>query len=102
MMRHSSPRTRWVHWAVLSGILCACVPAPVPVRYLNAAHPQYGNEEYLSDLAQCRNENSTVVVSILYYAVLPAAVGMDEGKADGCMSRHGWQPAPASVSWMWW
>jgi hypothetical protein len=97
-MRHSSPRSRWAHLAILSGVLCACVP--LPERYLNSAHPQYGNEEYISDLARCRNENSTVVVSILGYALLPATVGANEVKAEGCMSRHGWEPAPSSVfSW---
>jgi len=83
--------------AILSGVLCACTP--LPTRYLNSVHPQYGNEEYLSNLAQCRNENSTVVVSILDYALLPATVGVNEVKADGCMSRHGWEPASSSVSW---
>jgi hypothetical protein len=98
MMRHSSPRTRWAHLAILSGVLCACVP--VPERYLNSGHPQYGNEEYMSDLEQCRKESTTTVVSILNYALLPAAVGVNEVKADGCMSRHGWVPAPTSISWM--
>ena len=95
MLRHSNPRSRWARLALLSGVLSAC--APLPERYLNSVHPQYGNEEYRSDLAQCRNENSTVVVSILYYSVLPATVGVNEAKADGCMSRHGWEPAPTSV-----
>jgi hypothetical protein len=96
-MRHSSSRSRWAHLAILSGVICACVP--LPERYLNSAHSRYGNEEYISDLAQCRNENSTVVVSILDDALLPATVGVNEVKADGCMSRHGWEPAPSSVSW---
>jgi len=94
-MSHSSPRSRWAYLAILSSALCAC--APLPERYLNSVHPQYGNGEYLSNLAQCRNENSTVVVSILYYSVLQATVGVNEVKADGCMSRHGWEPAPTSV-----
>jgi hypothetical protein len=97
MMRHISPRYRRAHLAILSGVICACVP--LPERYLNSAHPQYGNEEYIFDLAQCRNENSTVVVSILDYALLPATVGVNEVKAEGCMSRHGWEAAPSSVSW---
>jgi hypothetical protein len=81
--------------AILLGALCACVP--LPERYMNSVHPQYANEEYMSDLTQCRNENSTAVVSTLGYTVLSAAVGVNEVKADGCMSRRGWEPAPISV-----
>jgi hypothetical protein len=94
-MSHSSPRSRWAYLAMLSSALCAC--APLPERYLNSVHPQYGTGEYLSNLAQCRNENSTVVVNILDYALLPATVGVEEVKADGCMARHGWELAPPSV-----
>ena len=97
MIRDSSLRYRWTRLAVLAGVLCAC--APLPQRYLNSANPRYGVTEYMSDLSECRIENSTAVVIIVDYAVQPAA-GVDEVKTDGCMSRRGWQPAPNSVSWL--
>jgi hypothetical protein len=99
MMGHSNSQSRWAYLAILiSGTLYACAPLP-PERYLNSVHSQYGNGEYLSDLAQCRNENSTVVVSVLDYTLLPATVGVEEVKANGCMARHGWESASPAVFW---
>ncbi len=85
--------------AVLSG-LCAC--APLPQHYVNSVHPEYGLPAYMSDLGQCRDLSSTQVVSTLtdYYYDYPSrsAVAVDHVKANGCMTRRGWEPAPTSVS----
>jgi hypothetical protein len=93
-MHHRSLLPRWSHLAVFIFVLCACSP---PSRYENASHPNYGAAEYSANLAQCRNRSVTVVVSTQgYYA--QSGVGVDEVKANACMSAQGWQQAPPSVS----
>jgi hypothetical protein len=72
--------------AILLGALCACTAT----QYRNAAHPEYGDAQYKTDLAQCRRENSTVVTSQGYD--LQTKVQVDDAKAGACMTARGWQP----------
>jgi hypothetical protein len=71
---------------LLSGVLCACRSA----HYQNATHPNYGDTEYRVDLAQCRRENSTVVITQGYDQQID--VKIDEPKVSACLAAHGWQP----------
>ena len=95
-MRHSSLRYRLAYSAVLSSLLFACTPPPQ--RYSNAAHPQYGDAEFLADLTQCRNQSATAVVTTTDY-MTRSYVRVDETRADGCMTRHGWEPVSTANSW---
>ncbi len=67
------------------GALCACSSA----HYQNVNHPDYGDAQYRTDLADCRRQNSTVV-SIQGYDV-QSQVTTDEAKVGACMSQRGWQ-----------
>jgi hypothetical protein len=71
--------------AMALGILCACSSA----RHQNVDHPNYGDLEYRTDLAECRKLHSTVV-SIQGYDV-QSQVTTDEAKVATCMTEHGWQ-----------
>ena len=71
--------------ALVFGALCACSSA----QYRNAAHPDYGDAQHGTDLAQCRRDNSTVVTTQGYD--LQTKVQVDEAKADACMTALGWQ-----------
>ena len=81
--------------AALSG-LYGC--APLPERYLNSVHPEYGAAQFVADLGRCRDGASTEVVTTLgaYYPP-QSAVEVDEANVVGCMARHGWRSAPPSV-----
>jgi hypothetical protein len=81
--------------AALSG-LCSC--APLPERYLNSVHPEYGAAQFVADVGLCRDRASTEVVSTLggYYPP-QSTVEVDEASVLGCMARHGWRSAPPSV-----
>jgi hypothetical protein len=72
--------------AFLLGVLCACAST----RYENAIHPDRGDADYKTNLAQCRRENSTTVTTQGYD--LQTTVQVDEAKAASCMTAHGWQP----------
>ena len=81
--------------AALSG-LYGC--APVPERYVNSVHPEYGAAQFAADLGLCRDEASTQVVSTLSVYYPPqSTVEVDESKVGACMARHGWRAAPPSV-----
>ena len=58
-------------------------------QYKNASHPNYGDAEYKSDLAQCRKQNSKVVASSGYDD--KSEIEVDEAKARSCMTERGWQ-----------
>lgn len=58
-------------------------------QYKNASHPAYGNAEYKNDLAQCRSQNSKIVMSSGYDD--KSSVEVDEAKARSCMDDRGWQ-----------
>jgi hypothetical protein len=100
-MRYGRPRCRLAYLAVLSSVLGACTPQPIPVaqHYLNTLHPQYGATEYIADLTQCRNENSAAVVTTVAYYQTYSAVRTNEVQAGGCMSRHGWEQVANTPSW---
>jgi len=95
-MRHSTSRCRLAYLAVLSSALFACTP--LPQRYSNAAHPQYGDAQFLADLTQCRNQSATAVVTTSDY-VTHSQVRVNETWADGCMARHGWEAVSTADSW---
>jgi hypothetical protein len=57
--------------------------------YKNSSHPGYGDAEYKNDLAQCRKQNSKVVIRGGYDD--KSVVEVDEDKARSCMNEHGWQ-----------
>ena len=67
--------------AVLGG--CAAT------QYKNAGHPGYGDAEYKSDLKQCRDQNSKIILSSGYDD--RSTVDVDEDKAQSCMNQRGWQ-----------
>jgi hypothetical protein len=90
---------RLLHWShhlavPLFFVLCGCTPFAL---YENSSHSNYGAAEFKADLAQCRNQNVTVVVSVQGYNV-HSWTRVDEMKANTCMAAHGWQQAPPSVS----
>jgi hypothetical protein len=58
-------------------------------QYKNASHPGYGDAEYKRDLAQCRSQNSEVVIRAGYDD--RSSVEVNEAKARSCMNEHGWQ-----------
>ncbi len=76
---------RMLPGALLLAILCGCGGS----QYKNVSHPGYGDAEYKNDLAQCRGQNSKVVMSSGYDD--KSSVEVDEAKARSCMSERGWQ-----------
>ena len=58
-------------------------------QYKNPSHPGYGDAEYKNDLAQCRKQNSKVVIRGGYDD--KSSVEVDEDKARSCMNERGWQ-----------
>jgi hypothetical protein len=74
--------------ALVLGLLPACA---APTRYQNTAHPTYGDAEYKTDLAQCRQQNSKTTTTQGYD--LQTVVTVDEPRAAACMTTRGWQPA---------
>ena len=95
-MRYSTPPCRLAQLAVLSSVLFACTP--LPQRYLNSAHPHYGSSEYLADLARCRSENSTAIVTTVDDESY-SAVRVNEVQVEGCMTRLSWAPVSTAVAW---
>lgn len=69
----------------MAALLQACSSA----QHQNVAHPNYGDPQYFSDLADCRRQHSTVV-SIQGYDV-QSRVTTDEPKVDTCMTDLGWR-----------
>lgn len=80
-MRHSSIAI------CLLGMMSACSST----QYRNVNHPNYGDVEYRSDLAECRKANSTTSTTQGYDVQIH--VDVDEAKAASCMTTRGWQPA---------
>ena len=58
-------------------------------QYRNASHPNYGDADYKSDLAQCRKQSSKVVAVSGYDD--RSEIQVDEAKARSCMTERGWQ-----------
>jgi uncharacterized protein YceK len=71
----------------VAGMLGGCSTG----HYQNVSHPTYGDAEYKADLAQCRNQNSKIVMSTGYDD--RSDIQVDEAKARSCMTDRGWQPA---------
>ena len=59
------------------------------VTYKNPSHPEYGDAQYKTDLAQCRKQNSKIVIVGGYDD--KGEVQVDEDKARSCMNERGWQ-----------
>ena len=67
-----------------------------PPLYENSLHSNYGANEFNQDLARCRVQSTTAVVSTHGY--WQSGSGVDEVKVNACMAAQGWQQAPPSVS----
>jgi hypothetical protein len=70
---------------MLLTLLCACSST----QYRNVTHPNYGDAEYKSDLAQCRSQNSKIVMSSGYDD--KSEIKVDEAKLQACLAERGWQ-----------
>jgi uncharacterized protein YceK len=71
--------------ATLFTVLAGCSS----VQYRNASHPNYGDAEYKSDLAQCRRQNSEIVTTPGYDG--KSELKADEAKVQACIKERGWQ-----------
>ncbi len=71
--------------AFTSAGLLACSSA----QHQNAAHPNYGEAQYSSDLAECKRANSKVETIQGYD--LQSRVTTDDAKVDSCMTERGWR-----------
>ena len=58
-------------------------------RTRSPSHPGYGDAQYKTDLAQCRSQNSKVVIRGGYDD--KSVLEVDEDKARSCMNERGWQ-----------
>jgi len=88
-MRRRPPPTAAARLVILLSAIGACTSPP----HQNVAHPTYGYAEYKTDLAQCRNDNSSIITTQGYD--VQTQVIVDEPKSAACMTAHGWQTAPA-------
>jgi hypothetical protein len=70
-------------------LLLATLAGCDSTQYRNASHPNYGDADYKSDLAQCRKQNSKVVAVSGYDD--RSEIQVDEAKARSCMTKRGWQ-----------
>ena len=77
--------------ATISAIVLAVLGACSTAHHQNASHPDYGEAQYQSDLADCQSRNSTIVTSQGYD--LQSHKATDEAKVATCMSGRGWQTA---------
>ncbi len=83
-------------WALLVVPLALVLFGCSPTLYENSLHSNYGANEFNHDLARCRVQSTTAVVSTNSY--WQPGSGVDEVKANACMAALGWQQAPPSVS----
>ena len=83
-MRRRLPRV-----SLATTLLLAVLSGCDTTQYKNPSHPGYGDAEYKSDLAQCRKQNSKVVIRGGYDD--KSVVEVDEDKARSCMNERGWQ-----------
>src|SRR5713101_8343006 len=68
-------------------------------RYLNAAHPQYGQTEVDRDWYECRRENTRPKVSSVVVpnvGTYDAGMVVDEDMARSCLAARGWRPVTSS------
>ncbi len=82
-------RRRLPYVSFATTLLLAVLGACDTTQYKNPSHPGYGDAEYKSELAQCRSQNSKVVIHGGYDD--KSALEVDEDKARTCMSERGWQ-----------
>ena len=76
--------------SLATGLLLAGTwAAATSTQYKNASHPNYGDADYKSDLAQCRKQNSKVVAVSGYDD--RSEIHVDEAKSRSCMTERGWQ-----------
>ena len=75
--------------ATILAIVLAALSACSAAHRQNANHPDYGEPQYQSDLADCQRQNSTIVTSQGYD--LQSHKATDEAKVATCMSGRGWQ-----------
>jgi hypothetical protein len=88
--------TRYSSALAILGLLSGCTP--LPDRYVNSVHPEYGAQQFATDVGVCRQRAATQVVSTLAgYYPLQSAVEVDDAKLGACMARSGWQTAPPSL-----
>ena len=83
-MRRRLPRV-----SLATTLLLVVLAGAIRHKYKNPSHPGYGDAEYKNDLAQCRKQNSKVVIRGGYDD--KASVEVDEDKARSCMNERGWQ-----------
>jgi hypothetical protein len=90
-----SPRVAPRVVAILITILLIAVGCATSTRYLNAAHPQYGQTEFDRDLYECRRENTRPKVSSVVVpnvGTYDAGMVVDEDMARSCLAARGWRP----------
>jgi hypothetical protein len=75
--------------SLATGLLLAVLGGCDSTQYKNASHPNYGDADYKSDLAQCRKQNSKVVAVSGYDD--RSELHVDEAKSRSCMTERGWQ-----------
>jgi hypothetical protein len=84
-----SMRPRLPRVSITTTLLIAVLGGCDTTQYKNPSHPGYGDTEYKNDQAQCRKQNSHVVIRGGYDD--KASVEVDEDKARACMNERGWQ-----------
>jgi hypothetical protein len=84
MRRRCLPRA-----SLATALLLAALGGCDSVQYKNISHSNFGDAEYKNDLAQCRKQNSRIVMSTGYDD--RSEVQVDEPKARTCMTERGWQ-----------
>ena len=77
--------TGWAGAALICGLASGCAPA----SYVNTMHPEYGATQHDTDLAQCRQQHSTVIQHAGYADA--SEVKIDEPAVQSCMTSLGWQ-----------
>jgi hypothetical protein len=96
-----SPRVAPRVVAILITILLIAVGCATSTRYLNAAHPQYGQTEFDRDLYECRRENTRPKVSSVVVpnvGTYDAGMVVDEDMARSCLAARGWRPVASNSS----
>ena len=83
-------RCRLPRVSLATTLLLAVLGGCDTTQYKNPSHPDYGDAEYKSDLAQCRKQNSKVVI-VWWLRRQGREIEVDEDKARSCMTERGWQ-----------
>ena len=75
--------------SLATALLLAALGGCDSTHHQNPSHPNFGDSEYKNDLAQCRKQNSKIVIVSGYDDRSETQV--DEAKARSCMTERGWQ-----------